>query len=262
MKPEEALRISAALQAVGRPIAYYPVFAHVLGGVKAAIFISQFLYWEGKQKDAEGWIYKTQAEIEKETGLTRTEQENARGILRGRGILEETRRGVPARLFFRFNWVVLDEAVTAYNSGQEKEPAKESKPEQKHEPITYRFKTVFDEEYIKPGANSQVHYTTPYVWGKESGKDWGQVKQLTILVRELITQRRAKTNDVTPVTDDDCLSAFQFIISNMNDYHRSRNFSPALLTSNFNRIIQDLANEHTKGNRTGKNVGDTAGAYV
>lgn len=57
-------------------------------------------YWQGKQDDPDGWIYKTQAEIEAETGLSRSEQETARRLLRQRGLLQERYKGLPRRLEF------------------------------------------------------------------------------------------------------------------------------------------------------------------
>ena len=45
-------------------------------GAKGAILVAQLFYWSGKQQSEEGWIYKTQLDLEKETGLfaTRTKQ--------------------------------------------------------------------------------------------------------------------------------------------------------------------------------------------
>jgi hypothetical protein len=53
------------------------------------------------------WFYKTQAEIEDETGLTRYEQEGARKKLVASGVLEEQKKGIPAKLYFRVNPVAL-----------------------------------------------------------------------------------------------------------------------------------------------------------
>lgn len=86
-----------------RPVAYYPKLVKVTGSVNAAIFLSQLGYWTPKAADPDGWVYKTQAEWESETGLTRWEQETARRQLRERDILSETKRGMPARLFFRID---------------------------------------------------------------------------------------------------------------------------------------------------------------
>ena len=43
-------------------------------GAKGAILVAQLFYWSGKQQSEEGWIYKTQLDLEKETGLSRHEQ--------------------------------------------------------------------------------------------------------------------------------------------------------------------------------------------
>ena len=56
-----------------RPVAYHPALVKVAGSVTAALFLSQLLYWHGKGSDPE-WIYKTQADMEEETGLSRREE--------------------------------------------------------------------------------------------------------------------------------------------------------------------------------------------
>jgi hypothetical protein len=95
-----------------RPIAYHPMLAKALGGVVEAVFASQLLYWTGKGKIAGNWIYKTQAEMEEETGLTRSNQETARKTLIKMGILEEARRGVPGRMHYRLDLDKLADLLT------------------------------------------------------------------------------------------------------------------------------------------------------
>lgn len=95
------MKVGHLLRDVGRPVAYYPKLVPITGSTNATILLCQFLYWEGKQHDEDGWIYKTQADINEETGLTRYEQEGARKKLRESGILEEKRSGIPAKLYFR-----------------------------------------------------------------------------------------------------------------------------------------------------------------
>jgi hypothetical protein len=101
-----------------RPIAFHPALARVLGGINEALLFQQIAYWSDKGSDPE-WIYKTQADIEEETTLARTQQENARRKLRSLGVLEEQKRGVPARLYYRVNWeaifALLDAAQDAGN---------------------------------------------------------------------------------------------------------------------------------------------------
>ncbi len=107
------IRKEAVIAILGSPIAYYTAFARVLGGVEAGILTSQFFYWYGKGHDPEGWIYKTQAEIEEETGLTRRNQETARKKLRDLGVLDERYTGMPAKLYYRLN---LDRLFALMNS--------------------------------------------------------------------------------------------------------------------------------------------------
>lgn len=101
------IRKEAVVAILGSPIAYYAAFAKVLGGVEAGIFASQFFYWYGKGHDPEGWVYKTQVDIEDETGLSRRNQETARKKLRKLGVLEERYAGMPAKLYYRLNLDVL-----------------------------------------------------------------------------------------------------------------------------------------------------------
>lgn len=86
---------------LSRPIAFHKVFATIGGGATEGLFLSQAYYWSQHTKDSEGWFYKTIDDWTEETALTRREQETARRSLKGLGILQEKRKGVPARLFFR-----------------------------------------------------------------------------------------------------------------------------------------------------------------
>ena len=105
------IRKEAVMAVLGSPVAYYAAFAQALGGVEAGVFASQFFYWHGKGHDPDGWVYKTQAEIEEETGLTRRNQETARKRLRECGVLEERYTGMPAKLYYRLNIDVLFELM-------------------------------------------------------------------------------------------------------------------------------------------------------
>jgi hypothetical protein len=93
-----------------RPIAFHRVFVP-LGGVTGALFLSQLLYWSDRGSEGNGWIYKTQAEWTDETGMTRREQETARRQLREAGVIEESYKGLPAKLFYRINFDALSEFI-------------------------------------------------------------------------------------------------------------------------------------------------------
>lgn len=90
-----------------RPIAFQRAFVSLGAGITGALMLSQAVYWSNRTSGDDGWFYKSQAEWESETGLTRTEQERARRGLKSIGVLEEKYVGLPAKLYYRVNLDVL-----------------------------------------------------------------------------------------------------------------------------------------------------------
>ncbi len=86
-----------------RPIAFQRAFVSLGVGITGALMLSQAVYWTCRTEDADGWFYKTMDEWEAETGMTRSEQEGARRKLVKCGVLEEMKKGVPCRLYYRVN---------------------------------------------------------------------------------------------------------------------------------------------------------------
>lgn len=101
--------MSQFLQLVDRPIAFQRSFVRLGVGITGALLLSQIVYWQNRMDGQ--WFYKTQADLEEETGLTRYEQEGARKKLVSCGVLEEARRGIPAKLYFRINQLRLEELL-------------------------------------------------------------------------------------------------------------------------------------------------------
>jgi len=104
-----------------RPIAYHPDLARACGGVKAAVFLSQLLYWTDRQHRRDGFIYKTQKAIEEETGLSKYEQRTARKVLVEHGIIEDKLMGIPAKLHYRVNTKAVYAALEALYAEREEE---------------------------------------------------------------------------------------------------------------------------------------------
>ena len=102
---------TAKFKAPVPPIAFHRVFVTLTGSVTAALMLSQAIYWTRRTDDADGWFWKTQSGWEKETGLTRYEQESARERLRALGFWEEKHREMPSKLFFRVDESALNEAL-------------------------------------------------------------------------------------------------------------------------------------------------------
>lgn len=133
-------------------------------GPAAGIFLRQLVYWTGKEHDPNGWIYKTESEMEEETGLTRWHQRKARKILRKAGVLDEMKRSIPRKLYYRVDLEKLAEALDA-ESRIEGTPSKsaevqESTPSksagvQGVKSGSYRFPT--EEEAIDASQEGEVY---------------------------------------------------------------------------------------------------------
>lgn len=104
---------------LGRHIAFHRRLVDVTTNVKAALLLSQSIYWtrHGREiAENAGWFWKTAEQWERETGLSAKEQTTARYLLRHLSLVEERRMGIPARLHFRLSLNTLaarisDEAV-------------------------------------------------------------------------------------------------------------------------------------------------------
>jgi DNA-binding transcriptional ArsR family regulator len=90
------------IEFLDRPIAFHRPFVKLGIGITGALMLSQAIYWSRRTNES-GYFYKTQAEWEEETGMTRRELDTARKKLRDLGILEEKKQGVPCRIFYKIN---------------------------------------------------------------------------------------------------------------------------------------------------------------
>jgi hypothetical protein len=104
------MRIVDVLTDVGRPMHYFPRLAKAVGGVHACVFVCQMMYWRDKGITEDNWIWKTQSEIEEETGLSRWEQATVRAKLVSLGILEENYHRINHRMYFRIDTDNLSKA--------------------------------------------------------------------------------------------------------------------------------------------------------
>lgn len=88
-----------------RYVAYYPSLAELTGSPKAALMLGHAMYMTRvvmeKQPNRGGWFWKTAKEWKQVSGLSIREVETARKMLLKDGILQESRRGMPAKLWFR-----------------------------------------------------------------------------------------------------------------------------------------------------------------
>ncbi len=106
----------STIELLSRPIAFHRAYVDLGLGITGALMLSQCVYWRTRTSNPEGWFYKSQAEWQQETGMGRREQETARKRLVQAGFLEEDRRGVPAKLYFRVNVDALEAALEGLSS--------------------------------------------------------------------------------------------------------------------------------------------------
>lgn len=93
-------------------------------GIEAGVFARQLLFWEGRSWDEEGWTYKSIPEAQRETGLTRGQQDKARRELDRAGLLEHQVRQAPDRRntrHYRFNLLALMDFLDG-GSGKRQDP--------------------------------------------------------------------------------------------------------------------------------------------
>jgi hypothetical protein len=95
---------------LGRHIAFHRRLFDLTGSVKAALLLSQSIYWTRHGRDVSqcgGWFHKTTQQWTWETGLSLREQTGARDALKGLSLVQENRLGVPARVYFRVDMETL-----------------------------------------------------------------------------------------------------------------------------------------------------------
>lgn len=108
------MKMSTIIPNPGRLIAFYPDLTPMFKSTNSNLLFCQLMYWTGKGKDPNGWIYKTSVELQAEIGLTKDQQETARSILREFGVLQEKKKGIPPRVHFRIKQDAAKEKWIAY----------------------------------------------------------------------------------------------------------------------------------------------------
>jgi hypothetical protein len=111
-----------------RTVGYSPDLARAVGGATIGLFLSQLLFLSDKGHDSNGWIYKSEAEMGRETGLTKREQQSARRKLLALGVIQIVRQGFKFTYHFRIVWERLYQVIQQIQQRQ-------NVPTQPDEPI-------------------------------------------------------------------------------------------------------------------------------
>src|ERR671915_1535651 len=101
-----------------RVVGYSPDLAKIVGGATTGLFLSQILFLSDKGANPEGWIYKSEAEMGQETGLSKREQQTARRKLLSLGVIAIMRGGWKNTYHFKVTWEKLYQLVTGIQRPQ------------------------------------------------------------------------------------------------------------------------------------------------
>jgi hypothetical protein len=101
-----------------RVVGYSPDLARIVGGATIGLFLSQLLFLSDKGANPDGWVYKSEAEMGKETGLTKREQQTARRKLLSLGVIAIMRGGWKNTYHFKVLWEKLYQVIEKFQRGQ------------------------------------------------------------------------------------------------------------------------------------------------
>jgi hypothetical protein len=101
-----------------RTVGYSPDLARAVGGATIGLFLSQLLFLSDKGANTDGWVYKSEAEMGRETGLTKREQQTARRKLLTLGVIAIERRGFRFSYHFKVIWERLYQVIEQFQRGQ------------------------------------------------------------------------------------------------------------------------------------------------
>jgi hypothetical protein len=101
-----------------RVVGYSPDLARIVGGATIGLFLNQLLFLSDKGANPDGWVYKSEQEMGKETGLTKREQQTARRKLLALGVIAIMRGGWKNTYHFKVIWEKLYQVIAGVQRTQ------------------------------------------------------------------------------------------------------------------------------------------------
>lgn len=153
-------------------IAFNRSFAIVAGSANGGLFLSQAAWLSKEKGNEEGWFYHTQTQWSDSTMLTRYEQEHVRAHLREIGVLEETKREAPAKLFYRVRFDKIGEILASLDvENQQTRMGETSKQASGKTPSSYRkSKEVIKDYDVSSPPDGGVQGDSPLADSPEQQK--------------------------------------------------------------------------------------------
>jgi hypothetical protein len=174
-----------------RTVGYSPDLARIVGGATIGLFLSQLLFLSDKGHNPEGWVYKSEAEMGRETGLTKREQQTARRKLLSLGVIAIMRGGWKNIYHFKVIWERLYQVIAGFQRGQ-------SVPTETGEPIQ-----------TAPTEPIQNVATEPAQWQQNVSTRWKQNAAAHTRENNTENKQTEKTDRVNETTWNKALENLQ-----------------------------------------------------
>ena len=115
-----------------RPVAFYPIYARGMDSISCAVALSQLMYWFSTGKDK---IYKTDAELQDETGMSDKEIRTVKKKLKELHFLTITREGVPAKTYYEIDWNKYQSSMSQWSKLEKRLSKEERKKFERDNPV-------------------------------------------------------------------------------------------------------------------------------
>lgn len=97
---------------LSRPISFHPILVDICeGSITAGLFLSQAIYYSEATESIDGWFWKKSKEWEKETRLSRRQQDTAKEILERLKFIRTSLRNSPPVMHFMVDFDMLESAI-------------------------------------------------------------------------------------------------------------------------------------------------------
>jgi hypothetical protein len=160
-----------------RVVGYSPDLARIVGGATIGLFLSQLLFLSDKGANPDGWVYKSEAEMGKETGLTKREQQTARRKLLSLGVIAIMRGGWKNTYHFKVLWERLYQVIAGSQSVQtvstEKSERTQTVPTEQEQTVSTQWRQNVPTQYRENNRENKKTERTD----RENETVWQKTKE-------------------------------------------------------------------------------------
>jgi hypothetical protein len=175
-----------------RVVGYSPDLARAVGGATIGLFLSQLLFLSDKGANTDGWVYKSETDMGKETGLTKREQQTARRKLLSLGVIAIMRGGWKNTYHFKVIWERLYQVIAGIqrpqNAPTEKSESVQNVPTEPAQNVPTQPPECLQNVPTQWKQNAATHTRENNTENKEEEKTIREYKTIWENAREQITK--------------------------------------------------------------------------